>query len=630
MTLPFGELGFLRPAWLLALLLLPLLAWQWRRRARQRSVWRAAVDPHLLPHLLVPGRGAGRGAWAGTVVLAGLGLAILALAGPSWRSVPQPLQAGGGALVLALDLSGATLANDLQPSRLAQARARLDAILRAHTGDVALVVYADDAHVVSPMTDDAANVSVFLDALAPDIMPVDGARPGRAIDLAVELLVGAGHAQGEILLLAPGADTAAVRAAARAAGSGHRVSALAMGTAEGAGYRGRDGGIHRSVLDRGSLEALAAAGGGRVHDWSASVGEVLAGPGAGAGREDVVGVAGSARVREDGGYWLLPAAMVLLLAVFRRGGVLAVLAVCMLLPVAPSSLASTSAATPAANAAATVPPTAAATTAPVATARTATAPTATAPTATAWRRADQAAHARSVEAEAAYRRGDFAAAARGFAGLPGADAAYNRGNALARAGRYEEAIAAYDDALRQSPGMPDAAANRAAVEAAMQREPPPGAGGGGERPPDAGGDGRGAGQDEGKRGDDGQAPPDQDPGKEPRGDEPGPQPPPRPTDGGETPPPPDPASEADARARQQAADEAQREAMQRAIDAGDPDGSGTADDDPRQLAGQSETTAAREREEANAAWLRRVPDDPGALLRARFRNEHLRRRAGER
>src|SRR5690606_27200283 len=156
---------------------------------------------------------------------------------------------------------------------------------------------------------DAANVAVFLDALAPDIMPVDGARPGRAIDLAAELLAGASHAHGDILLLAPGADAAAVRAAARAAASGHRVSALAMGTAEGAGYRGRDGDIHRSLLDRGSLEALAVAGGGRVHDWSASDAEVLAHAGAGTGTQAAARGAGGARVREDGGYWLLPLAM---------------------------------------------------------------------------------------------------------------------------------------------------------------------------------------------------------------------------------------------------------------------------------------------------------------------------------
>lgn len=600
MTAGFADLQFLRPAWLLALLLLPLLAWAWQRRAQRRSVWRSAVDAHLLPHLLER-RGARTAAsFEGHAVLAGLALAILALAGPSWRGIPQPLQGGGRALVIALDLSSAVQANDLQPSRLVQARARIDALLRAHAGDVALVAYADDAFVVSPLTADAANVAVFLDALGPDVMPVDGQRPERAIELAGELLAQAGHSRGDILLLAPDAGQAAVRAAARAAAAGHRVSVLAMGTTAGAGYRDRGGGISRSALDPAALAALAAAGGGRVHDWSQPPQALVAALGGGVdtGREaGAASASATGMIREDGGYWLLPPAMFLLLFAFRRGGVLAALVLCLCLPL------------------------------PFPQARAAEAQ---APAASAWRRADQAAHARSVEAEQAYREGDFAAAARGFAGLPGADAAYNRGNALARAGRYEEAIAAYDEALRQAADMPDAVANRAAVEAAMRRQPPPPGGGrGGDRPPDGGEDGQGAASEGGERGDDGRAPPDDEAGRTPEGDEPAPLEPPE-GEGEAGEPPASTDADAEAEARQRAADEAQREAMQRALEDGASSREGEDAGDPRSDAERREDTAAEEREQANAAWLRRVPDDPGALLRARFRNEHLRRRAGER
>ena len=77
-------------------------------------------------------------------------------------------------------------------------------------------------------------------------------------------------------------------------------------------------------------------------------------------------------------------------------------------------------------------------------------------------------------------------------------------------------------------------------------------------------------------------------------------------------------------ARQQAADAAQREAMQRALEDA-AEGAGRGDDAPHSVDGRSETTAATEREAANAAWLRRVPDDPGGLLRAKFRLEYERR-----
>ena len=58
-------------------------------------------------------------------------LAVLALAGPTWRKVDQPLLQGQAPLVIALDLSSAVLANDLPPSRLLQARAKIGALLRA-------------------------------------------------------------------------------------------------------------------------------------------------------------------------------------------------------------------------------------------------------------------------------------------------------------------------------------------------------------------------------------------------------------------------------------------------------------------------------------------------------------------
>src|SRR5690606_33911439 len=124
--------------------------------------------------------------------------------GPSWRREAQPLWEAKAPLVVAFDLSPAMLAADLPPSRLARARAKLATLLRERRGgEVGLLVYADGAYTVAPLTDDAANVAVFLDALAPDIMP--GA-PGEAdaaaaIDRAAQLLRQAGFDRGDVLLV---------------------------------------------------------------------------------------------------------------------------------------------------------------------------------------------------------------------------------------------------------------------------------------------------------------------------------------------------------------------------------------------------------------------------------------------
>ena len=92
---------------------------------------------------------------------------------------------------------------------------------------------------------------------------------------------------------------------------------------------------------------------------------------------------------------------------------------------------------------------------------------------------------------------------------------------------------------------------------------------------------------------------------------------PAPADGKTQRPPADPQAQAQA-------DAAQRQRMQEALDArqGEPPG------DAAQGQAAAETPEQRERRLANDAWLKRVPDDPGALLRARFRLEAQRRRGG--
>lgn len=568
-------LQFMRPHWLWALLVLPPLAvWLWRRRRRD-AAWSRRVDPHLLPHLLQPGSGR-RGAARGALALVIMALAILALAGPGWRHHAQPLWQDAAPLVIALDLSSATSAEDLPPSRLLQARAAIDRLLQAREGgQVALVAFAADAHTVAPLTGDPGNVRVFLDALAPDIMPVDGSRPGRAIAWSAGLLRQAGFSRGDILLLTHDSDLAARREAAAAARDGYAVSVLGLGTAQGAVHRDARSRLVRTRMDPDALRALAGAGSGRFAALAEDGVEVLEGIGQGAAAGGVPAAGG--RALADQGYWLLLPLLLLAAFVFRRGGVL-LLALGVCLPLLPAP--------------------------------------AQAQERDLWRRADQAQYAQAQEAVEAYRRGDFEAAGRLWEPLPGADAAYNRGNALARAGQLQDAVDAYDEALAREPGMEDALANRAAVEEAIRRQPPAA---GGDDPED----GDDQAEDEGT----GDADPAQEPGSGDReqaqeaGQEAGQEQDARARDDGTgtdreqgQDPPSAPADAGD----QRAADEALREQMQRALE----EGQGADEAGPEEASAQ-----AREREEREAAeaWLRRIPDDPGGLLRVRFRLEQERR-----
>jgi Ca-activated chloride channel family protein len=72
-----------------------------------------------------------------------------------------------------------------------------------------------------------------------------------------------------------------------------------------------------------------------------------------------------------------------------------------------------------------------------------------------------------------YRAGDFESAAAVFGRMRSAEAAYNRGNALIMLGRYEEAIASLQEALRLRAGWPEASQNLAIARARLEMLAPP-------------------------------------------------------------------------------------------------------------------------------------------------------------
>lgn len=623
-----GDLHFVRPAALLLLAALPLCWLAWRRGRADPGAWRDVVDAHLLPHLLEGV--AGPRSRAG-LVLASLSwtLACIALAGPAWEREAVPLYRNEHARVLALELAPSMLAQDVKPSRLARARFKIDDILaRSRDVQTALIGYGGDAFVAAPLTDDVETVKNLVDALDPTTMPVPGNATSRAIGEAVALIEQGGLHRGEIVVLADSADADAVAAARRAHARGFEVSVLGIGTdagapvalAQGDFLKDDNGNVVVSRLDEAALRALASAGGGRYARLAADSGDLdaLLATGGDADAGEAGGEASTERWR-DRGPWLVLALLPLALAGFRRGWLMA-LALVLLAPPRVAQAASWT---------------------------------------DLWLRADQQAAAALADGDAkraaglapgpdwqgaaAYRGGDYAAAESAYARARGADAAYNRGNALARLGRYEEAIAAYDDALRIQPGMEDAIANRAAVQAYLEqqksegqqpgddgehggREREPGGGSGGD--PQQGGD-RGPSQD-GPQPQDG-TPQAQDGERQEGQGESSPNPEP----GDASPGTQDRESGSDPSTGQPAGgapDAAQQEALSKAVDAalgkpspeqGDGEQQGQA---VRPAAPRDD--AAQEKQQALEQWLERVPDDPGGLLRRKFQLEYQRRQQG--
>ncbi len=597
--LPSG-FHLLRPAWLWALLpLVLLLLAAWRQRGGG-GAWRRACDPHLLPHLL-EGRGRPR---RGPLALLAAGwlIAVVALAGPAWHKLPQPLFENDEAWVMVLDLSPSMGATDLAPSRLARARFKLlDLLRQADRGRVGLVVFSGEAFVVSPLTQDADTIAAMVPALEPALMPVAGERADLALLRALELFTGAGVEGGRVILIGDGADARAEQAARRLAEAGHTLSVLAVGTAEGApvpdpvgGFlKDRHGAIVVPRLDLDPLRRIARAGGGELvvlANDDSDIERLMAEPpehGEGRQRDDM-----KADRWRDEGPWLVLALLPLALLGFRRGLLACLVAAVSigLLPPAPAMAGEGE--------------------------RQEEAPWHWADL---WQRRDRQAMALLEQGRAAqaaalfedphwravahYRAGNYEQAAALFERIKSADGRYNLGNALVRLGRLEEALLAYEQALAIDEDHADARFNRDLVEKLLEkRQEAPEMGSGGDpdsalpSSSDSGGEGQG--------GESGEAPRPDEARQEADGERTG-----------------EPSEQQREQDRSEAQGDREREA-----------GSGEeAEEQPatRAATGDEERLPVSEREQALEQWLQRVPDDPGGLLRRKFIHQYRQRHAGE-
>jgi Ca-activated chloride channel family protein len=177
----------MRPLWLLALLPCVLLLVGLWRHYQPRGNWQRVIDHELLLALSADTFSHASRAPLLLLALAWL-LAVLALAGPSWQKLPQPVYQKQDALVILLDLSPSMYATDITPSRLVQAQREIRDILKLRQeGLTALIAYAGDAHVVTPLTDDTDTIELLLPSLAPAMMPRIGNQPVAALQLASEL-----------------------------------------------------------------------------------------------------------------------------------------------------------------------------------------------------------------------------------------------------------------------------------------------------------------------------------------------------------------------------------------------------------------------------------------------------------
>lgn len=448
---------FIRPEWLFALIPFVLLyIWLWRQQDQQ-SNWRKIIDPALIKHLLDNQNYQRNPRPLLILLLAGI-LSIVALAGPTWERLPRPVFRHDAAMVIVLDLSKSMDAQDIKPSRLQRAHFKIADILKTRKeGQTALVVYAADAFTVSPLTDDDETILSQLSALTTGLVPEQGSRGELAIQLANKLLIQASQTQGQVLLITDEIQTASgLEAAQQLTDAGHQLSILGIGTVEGAPIPIGDGMLKDSSgniviprLDSSNLQRIAHAGGGHYATVTSDTSDIqqlkLAEP---RGLADAVQQNDdlTADVWREFGPWLLLPVLPLAAFAFRRG--LLVLALIMIIPWPQSAQAFE------------------------------------------WRDLWQTKDQRGQDfmlqnqpklaaesfADPAWRAGahyqskNYEAALQDYNRLEGPDARYNQGNTLARLGKLEDAIKAYDEVLRQDPKHEDAKFNKQLIEDQLKKQ----------------------------------------------------------------------------------------------------------------------------------------------------------------
>lgn len=410
------DFHFLRPWWLIGLII-PLAVYVIAyRQAAAQSAWRKVCDENLLNFLLVKNEKLKKTKFSSLVpALISLFL-VLALSGPTWIKKENPALSVENPVMILLNMSGEMWNKDVSPSRIERAKYVIKDLTKSlRNTESGLIVYSKEPFMITPLAEDVSIIDNMLPALQMNVMPEDGDRLDRAIDFAVSRLQEAGVPNGNLIVVTSNVGErfdAALTAAAKAAEQGFEVNI-----------------INVSTKAAEKLEMVAEKGRGILLNYNQSYAPLVKKINDITSKE-IKQSKNMQTVWEDIGWYLLwiPA---LLLPVFFRKGALAALLLCLLTGT---------------NAQA------------------------------GWflndnqealqefKKQNYAAAAEKFtntqwKAAAEYKNGNYQAAYEKYVQKDDAVSLYNQGNALAKGGKIAEAIKKYEEALQKQPDFPDAKFN---------------------------------------------------------------------------------------------------------------------------------------------------------------------------
>ena len=577
------EFHFLRAGWILLIPISILLIFFFKRRMLTIGNWEKLIDKRLLPYVMSR-RQLSDNQYKWWLISLISVLSIIALAGPTWERIEQPSFRTDQSLVIALDLSRSMNAQDITPNRLTRAKLKiLDILERRQGAQVALIVYSANAFTVTPLTSDTDTIIALINSIDTSIMPSRGSYPALAIDKGLQLLNQASVSNGEIILVTDGGITSdSFSSAQKLRDEGYRLSALGIGSMNGAPIPKETGGfitdstgqITISRLEVDDLKDLVEIGGGSYtsitsndQDIDTLLSEVYS-----AVRESDDSV--TTDQWKEFGPWLLLIVVPFGSLLFRKGWVFVFLLTIMPIDNSVYALDWNDL----------------------------------------WKTRDQQAkeamesgdYDKAIElfedsewlAAAHYKAGNYRQSANGYNNDSNIDHLYNHANSLAKIGQFEEAIENYEKVIAEEPNAEDALYNLNLLKDLLSEN-----------------------QSSEENNDDGQSSEEASTGEQSQqqnGDES------EQSDNEGNSKTGDSDNESDANPNQKLSNEEDIEAIEKELERAAEENSNQKPQQEDNSESGIEGRMAQEQQQAMEQWLRRIPDDPGGLLRRKFRYQYQR------
>jgi Ca-activated chloride channel family protein len=181
----------------------------------------------------------------------------ISLCGPSITGRDQTSFKMNRGAVFVFDLSLSMLATDLPPNRLTQAKFMLADILKGVPDvDSGLILYANHAYPIVPITQSHSLLNDQIPLLHPDLMPGSGSQPIPAIQLAANMLTQSGYLTGDIIWITDDVNQADAQLSKDI--HPHTLSALVFGSPSGATIRLSDQSLLKSPSGQAVLHTVPA------------------------------------------------------------------------------------------------------------------------------------------------------------------------------------------------------------------------------------------------------------------------------------------------------------------------------------------------------------------------------------